>query len=332
VIEMAESITVGWQVGADVTDWQLTVESRARRVRADLVALPTSPATEVSRKAAEVSLDIVDSALRSADSKWWRSGASWWSGWHIERAWRALHEAEIYLAVADPDLPARLPGLRARVRMYLDDSDPRCQAIEAEAPDRATVIDAMRAAFDASDDSHAAARALRNKLVVISVALFVLNTVLGLIGILKPGLVPMCIPPSQTGLAGAALCPSGGSTPSGWDVWLAQLFGVLGATISVVLLLIRRRPDLTPYVLVGYQALVKILLGATLAVVGLLALGAGLVSGIVYVGSQSALLLWAVLFGYAQQVGTRLLDNYADRLMDEVRPNQERVIAPGGRR
>jgi hypothetical protein len=43
-------------------------------------------------------------------------------------------------------------------------------------------------------------------------------------------------------------------------------------------------------------------------------------------------LLWGVLFGYAQQVGTRLLDNYADRLMDEVRPLPDRVSTPGARR
>jgi hypothetical protein len=327
---MAENVTVGWQVGADVTDWQLTVESRARRVRADLAALPPAPATEVARKAAAVSLEIVDAALRSADNKWWRSGASWWSGWHIERAWRALHEAEIYLAAADPDLPAKIPGLRARVRMYLDETDPRRQAMEQPEPDKAMVIDALRAAFDASDDSHAAARALRNKLIVISLALLVLNTALGLIGILKPGLVPTCMPPNMA--VSQALCPTGSATPSGWDVWMVQLFGALGATISVVLLLIRRRPDLSPYVLVGYQALVKILLGAALSVVGLLALGAGLVSGIVYVGSQAALLLWAVLFGYAQQVGTRLLDNYADRLMDEVRPLPERATTSAAKR
>jgi hypothetical protein len=328
---MVENVTVGWQVPADVTDWQLTVESRARRVRADLAALPSAPATEVARKAAEVSLEVVDTALRSANRKWWRSGASWWSGWYIERAWRALHEAEIYLAAADPDLLTRLPGLRARVAMYLDESDPRRQAIEAAEPARAVVMDAMRAAFDASDDAHAAARALRNKLIVISVALFVLNTVFGLVGILKPGLVPMCMPPSRTAQTGV-LCPTGAAAASGWDVWMVQLFGALGATISVVLLLIRRRPDLSPYVLVGYQALVKILLGSALAVVGVLALGAGLVSGIVYVGSQAALLLWGVIFGYAQQVGTRLLDNYADRLMDQVRPLPERVSTPGVRR
>ncbi len=214
--------------------------------------------------------------------------------------------------------------------MYLEEGDPRRSAIERENPDRATVVDAMRAAFDASDDAHAAARALRNKLIVISIALFVLNTALGLVGLLKPGLVPTCMPPNLA--APQLLCPTGGRAATGWDVWMVQLFGALGATISVVLLLIRRRPDLSPYVLIGYQALVKILLGAALSVVGLLALGAGLVSGIIYVGSQAALLLWAVLFGYAQQVGTRLLDNYADRLMDEVRPLPDRVTVVASKR
>jgi hypothetical protein len=31
-------------------------------------------------------------------------------------------------------------------------------------------------------------------------------------------------------------------------------------------------------------------------------------------------LIAAVVFGYGQQLGTRLLDNYADHLLDRVRP------------
>ncbi|MFE0027274.1 hypothetical protein [Amycolatopsis sp. NPDC059021] len=328
---MVEDRLVGPVFGAEGADWQLTVESRARRVRADLAAYEHLPGTEHARHSAIASLKVVDAALQGAPHRWW-SVASWWSGWHIERAWRALHEAEISAISIDPELPGRLPGLRARIDVYLPCEDPRSQALQGldlssrvTAADRAVVVDALRAAFDASDDAHAAARALRNKLVLATVALFILNTVLGVIGIVRPGLVPLCIPAQQSGPA-TMVCPSGGTTPTGWDVWLAQMFGTLGAGLSVVVLLIRRRPEVTPYVLTGYQALIKVLFGATLAVVGLLAFSAGLAQGIVCISSQSALLLWSVLLGYAQHVGTRMLDKYADRIMDDVRPVPEQPL------
>lgn len=90
--------------------------------------------------------------------------------------------------------------------------------------------------------------------------------------------------------------------------------------LSAVVLLLRRRPSLSPYVMVGYQALIKVLLGAALAVVGILALGAGVTTGLIGVASQAALLLWAVILGYGQQIATRLLDTYTDRVMDQARP------------
>jgi hypothetical protein len=55
-------------------------------------------------------------------------------------------------------------------------------------------------------------------------------------------------------------------------------------------------------------------------VIGVLALGAGLGAGLIGLSNQPAVLVAAVVFGYAQQLGTRLLDNYADKLLDEVRP------------
>lgn len=325
---MVENGFAGLVSGAEGTDWQLTVESRARRVRADLAACEGIPGTETGRAVACASLEVVDAALYGAPRRWW-SLVSWWSGWHIERAWRALHEAEIAAISVDPQLPGRMPGLRARIDLYLPAEDPRWQALHhldlsktVTAHDRAVVVDALRAAFDASDDAHAAARSLRNKLVIATAALFVLNTVLGVLGIVRPGLIPLCIPADHFGPS-TMVCPSGANAPTGWDVWLAQTFGVLGAALSVVVLLIRRRPEVTPYVLTGYQGLIKVLFGATLAIVGLLAFSAGLAHGFVNVDSQAALLLWSVLLGYAQQVGTRMLDKYADRIMDDVRPVAE---------
>ncbi|QUQ69049.1 hypothetical protein [Kutzneria sp. CA-103260] len=309
---------------ARLTDWQLTVEARARRTRADLAELADGAGLERERRSASDSLDVVDRVLELRES-WWRLPASWWSGWHIERAWRALHEAEVCTAAGLPDLAGRMPGLRQRVAGYLPEEDLRRQALEALQPgrpagptDRAIVVDALRAAFDASDDAHAAARALRNKMVAAALLLFVVNTALGLLGILRPEYLPMCahMPESTSVVA----CAAGGKGPGPLDVWMVQLLGAFGATVATVVLLTRRRPSLSPYVLVGYQALIKVLLGSALAVVGVLALSAHVAEGLTCVTSQAALLLWSALLGYSQQVGTRLLDNYADRVMNHVRP------------
>jgi hypothetical protein len=314
------------------TDWQLAVESRARRVHGELAALDAVPGVERQRLVAAGALDVVDRILRD-QPRWWHSVAAWWSGWRIERAWRALHEAEVAVVSADPNLAAHLPALRERVATYVHDDDRRRRALEELRPadpptpaDRAVVSDAVCATFDASDDAHAGARALRNKLVITAAALVVLNTVLGVAGILRPGMVPVCV---QVVQSQRMVCPAGPS-PGPVDVWLVQMLGAFGALVAGVILLIRRRPSLSPYVLIGYQALIKVLLGAGLAVVGVLALGAGVTEGLICVTSQAGLLLWSVLLGYSQQVGTRLLDNYADQVMDQVRPLPDTSTASPG--
>ncbi|MCP2168790.1 hypothetical protein [Goodfellowiella coeruleoviolacea] len=314
-----------------VTDWQLAVESRARRVRADLAVLaathPTeSDQAEQDRRAALRSLDVVDAILDEPLS-WWHGPAAWWSGWRIERAWRALHEAEVATVAADPDLAGRLPALRERIANYLPEEDNRRRALEelrpnypATSAERAVVVDTLRAAFDVSDDAHAAARALRNKLVVTAFVLVVVNTALGVLSLNWPNLIPLCVQQPIRDLPD--VCPSGQAAPSG-DAWLIQLLGGFGAVIAAVVLLLRRRPSLSPYVLVGYQAMIKVLLGAALATVGVMAIAAGVTQGLIGISTQSGLQLWAVLLGYSQQVGTRLLDNYADQVMNHARPLPE---------
>jgi hypothetical protein len=315
---------------ADTTDWRLIVESRLRRVRADLAALEPAPGVQPQRAAAAAAATVVETTLAHRD-RWWRLPGAWWSGWRVERCWRALHDAEVAVCAADPNLAARLPGLCERVAQGLPETDQRRRALAELRPqtpptdaDRGVLVDALRAAFDASDEVHAATRALRNKMVVAALVLAVLNVSFGVLGAVRPVLLPMCAPRTDTAGGAAAggqlVCASGGTAPGPIEVWLVLLMGAAGAAIAAVVLLIRRRPSLSPYVLVGYQALIKVLLGGLLAVVGVLALGAGLASGVTCLRSQAALLLWAVVLGYAQQLGTRLLDDYADRVLDRARP------------
>ncbi len=308
-----------------VTDWRLVVQSRLDRVRADLAALgppdPVDPEGTVWRTTAEREAAVVDDMLTRKESRW-KAVASWWSGWHIERAWRSLHEAEIATVAAEKGFLGRVPGLKARVAANLPEDDPRRKALEELRPgeftpsiERAIVVDALRGAFDNSDFAHAGSRALRNKLIAASAVLFLINTVLGVVGLAKPGLLPMCVSSERL----PVVCP-GGKSSSAADVWLIQLLGAFGAVLAAVVLLLRRRPSLSPYVMIGYQATIKILLGSALAVVGVLALGAGVTTGLIGIASQAALLLWAVILGYSQQLATRLLDSYADKVMDQARP------------
>ncbi|MFI9816888.1 hypothetical protein [Saccharothrix variisporea] len=308
-----------------VTDWRLVVQSRLDRVRADLAALgPPDPLDLESQQWREVARQeaaVVDDMINREESRL-KTVASWWSGWHIERAWRSLHEAEIAVVAAGDGFLGRLPGLKARVAENLDEDDPRRVALEELRPgefplsiEREIVVDALRASFDKSDFAHAGSRALRNKLIAASVVLFVVNTLLGVIGWTQPGWIPMCVGSERL----PTVCPSG-KAAAGADVWLIQVLGAFGAILSAVVLLLRRRPSLSPYVMIGYQATIKILLGAALAVIGILALGAGVTTGLIGVASQAALLLWAVILGYSQQIATRLLDSYTDRVMDQARP------------
>lgn len=309
---------------ADVNDWELIVESRARRVRGELAAAADRPGFQHQYATAIEALAVVESILRAPTSLW-RKIPTWWTGWRVERAWRALHEAEVCVAAADPELAARLPALRERIAPCLPTDDLRRVALEGLTParpptaaDRIVVTDAVRAAFDASDEAHAGARALRNKLFVAGLVLIGLNTLLGILGFVRPGFVPMCV--ERVDAPGHLACASGGLVSGAGDVWLVQVMGAVGAVVASVVLLVRRRPSLSPYILVGYQALIKVLLGALLAVVGVLALASGIGEGLIGVRSQAAVLVAAVVFGYAQQLGTRLLDNYADRLLNRVRP------------
>lgn len=308
---------------ADTNDWRLIVEARARRARSDLAAVDRRE-FEREGEAAAKALSVVETVL-SQRIPLWRRPTVWWTGWRVERAWRALHDAEVYIAAADPDLTARLPALRERVAPNLPEQDQRRRALDELSPaipptaaDRAVVVDAIRAAFDFSDEAHAAARALRNKLFVAALVLVGLNTLLGIVGFARPEFLPMCV--ERVDAANHLVCAAGGATVGPADVWLTQVMGASGAIIATVVLLVRRRPSLSPYILVGYQALIKVLLGALLAVIGVLVLGAGLGEGLIGLRDQAAVLVAAVVFGYAQQLGTRLLDNYADHLLDQVRP------------
>lgn len=240
---------------------------------------------------------------------------TWYSGADIERAWRNLHLAEAKIIASSPDLAGRLPALRERALEDLDKNDERLKALQAIKPDnierneRAVVTEALRAAYSVSDNSHTAVRSLRNRLLLFGLLMLALNLGLGVVASSLPNALPLCV---------KDFCATGGAGPAGGDVWLIQLLGALGGAVAVVILLLRTRPSVVAYTLTPYQACIKVMLGAVLAILGVLIAGTGVLQGIV--SNRPALLVLALILGYAQQVGTRFLDIYADNVVGKAQP------------
>ncbi len=257
---------------------------------------------------------------------------AWWSGWDAERAWRRVHAADVDVVAASPDLAALLPGIEQRVIKELPVDDRRRRELEAVRKrvrdradklvtddERVAVQEAMRAAFTAADDALTGVRNLRNRMVLFGALLGVVNLLLGIVAAVSPGWLTLC---------STSACPSGsGTAATGGDVMTVQLFGALGALLAVVMLLVHTKPGLLTYQLPGYLSFIKITLGATVAVVGVLGLIAAEFDAVI--GSQAALLVAALVFGYSQQIATRFLDSYAERLVGKAKTGAD--AGPAGR-
>ena len=66
------------------------------------------------------------------------------------------------------------------------------------------------------------------------------------------------------------------------------------------------------------MAVLKLPVGALTAVLGLVLMSGEFVPGLSALDSSAQILAWAVVFGYAQQLFTRLVDQQADTVLDNA--------------
>jgi hypothetical protein len=187
--------------------------------------------------------------------------------------------------------------------------------------DQWTAFEALGAAFTAEDQQQGQVRRFRGVLLGTFGSLLVLAVILGVVGYLHPELIPLCL--HSQGATGATrtkmICPSGHSAPGKADLALVLCIGGVGATLAVARSLAGLSSAGVRYSLSVAQGLLKVSLGAITAVLGLLLLQTqtGL-PGIL--GSQGGLLTSAVVFGYAQQLFTGIIDHRAASLMSAASP------------
>lgn len=107
-------------------------------------------------------------------------------------------------------------------------------------------------------------------------------------------------------------------TATSWDVALIELIGALAAAVSGAFALRAIDGTATPYSLPVALAVLKVPAGALTAVLGLLLLRGEFVPGFSNLDSSAQIVAWAIIFGGAQQLVTRLIDRRAETVLDKV--------------
>jgi hypothetical protein len=142
---------------------------------------------------------------------------------------------------------------------------------------------------------------------------------------INPTVMPLCFPrevPRELANASATVernlnCPTGSnrSEPLGGDVLIVALLGLLGGALTAAISIRNLKGTSTPYDVPVALAMLKVPLGAFTAILGLVAIQGDFVPGLSVLDSQGQILAYALIFGFAQQVFTRLLDRQAEGLL-----------------
>jgi hypothetical protein len=296
--------------------------------------------TEQDPAVADALADSVDGHLAVAEDAVGMSASALFpiSGAIVERTVTNLDAAEADALLLAPQsyMRGRLPDILARARTYLRAGDPRRVRLEAIALaavdsglrdfERDEVVAALRAANREERDTVGRARGLR-RLLTVAILLVTLGALtFAVLGWAVPDALPLCFVSQEKGVLS---CPANAMatardadieqvlllTVSSWDILLVELVGMFAGAVAAATALRRFQTPRTSYDVPLLLALLKLPTGALSAVLGLMLLRAGLVPGFGTLDSSAQIIAWAIIFGYSQQLFTRLVDQRAQEVL-----------------
>jgi hypothetical protein len=302
-----------------------------------MAAEPATPHRTATSDAVRASLDLAGSAIRQRHRL--RGPVDRWRGLSVERAYHSLHTAKVELVdlLSDEEVDALRPAALARLATCLPEADARRVELERLPPGsgprtRAVVKAAMSTGYEASDRKHTQIRGFRNVLLSAFAMILLLMVALVVVLWMFPQAMPLCFNPDVTGTpvpqtsTGFTVCPSGdgatGRPPSPEDALIVAGLGLLGGALAAAVAIRKIRGTSIPYDVPVAAAMLKVPSGALAAVAGMLLLGGGFVPGFSELDSQRQVLAYALVFGYAQQLATRFIDDKAQSLLDAM-PGKE---------
>lgn len=218
--------------------------------------------------------------------------------------------------------------------------------------ERDMLVAAVRQASGQARREVTRVRSFRNILLVAALLLGLGAGGMIVVGAAKPELLPLCFNPE-----GMVVCPTedqpapGQSSATGtgrptqltpreqaevddvirdtansWDIPLVALVGCIAAALAAATALRRIKGTSTEYNLPVALAILKLPTGALTALLGLLLMRGDFIPGLSALDSSAQIIAWAILFGYAQQLLTRFVDDRAQRVLADVGPGDP---APG---
>jgi hypothetical protein len=243
------------------------------------------------------------------------------------------------LGLGDPTEPVagKVGGEGGSPASGPSDASARCALVESERP---RIVSAVRGAASAALREQNRIRSFRNVLVACTVGMAAVALGLGFLGVLKDTALPVCFAPEQAGQikvvcpiqqSGPQLLPGQDGAPPGdiddlvdktvrpGDIFLVELIGMTAAAVSAAGAVRNIRGSSEPYGVPIALAVLKLPTGALTAMLGLLLMRGGFVPGLSALDTSAQILAWAILFGYAQQLFTRLVDQQAHTVLDGVR-------------
>jgi hypothetical protein len=286
------------------------------------------------RAALGVALRHIDAAraIANAPRTRWQRWRSWWTGEDADLAWANLRAAQVALiACLSPNaVRVMIPEIEAAAETYGEETPALAAFTEwsrhrpRDAPlgeaDRRVLQAAVTQIDRVASVSAVRLRGFRNVLLVAWLVLTVLAVGVAILGAVAPTAVLLCGDRGQAATStggGGVACPSGSATPSGADVAYVELLGTVGAALAVAATLRGIRATTGTYDIAVALALLKLPVGALAALTGVVLLHGGFVPGFT-AATGSATAAYAVIFGYASLLLTRLVDRQADIVVEPV--------------
>ena len=257
--------------------------------------------------------------------------ANWWRGTLVEAAYRNMHTARaqmIDLMDAD-ELRAEIPMVVARANVTIHRDDPRritVEELEAETVEglRPRMRRVVGDSYEQLDLEHAQLRSFRNILLIAGFFIAAITAGTMVFVYRDPALMPLCfdrevatgVEPLVTTVTGKNCPTSSGAGPAGSDILVVAALGALGGALAATLSIRNLRGTSTPYDVPVALAFLKVPLGALTAILALVAIQGDFVPGLSILDSQGQILAYALVFGFAQQALSRLLDQRAQSLLE----------------